>query len=189
MLGDMQLTTPRLVLREFVADDWLATNEYERIPEVVRYASHGVRSLEASRQRVLDSMQAAEASPRVLFDLAITLAGHGPLIGRCGFGREGHELAVGELWFIANPQWWGRGYVTEAMREVVRFGFEELGLRRFFGNCDPRNPASARVMERLGMVREAHLRENAWYQGEWTDAWIYGLLRREWEALPQRSTS
>jgi RimJ/RimL family protein N-acetyltransferase len=180
MMGPMQLSTPRLVLREFVADDWVATNEYEREPQVVRYVPHGVRSLEQSRQRVLDSMEAAKASPRVLYDLAITLEGQ--LIGRCGFGREGHELLVGQLWFIAHPQWWGRGYVTEAMEEVVRFGFEEVGLRRFFGDCDPRNAASARVMERLGMVREAHLRENAWYQGEWTDAWIYGLLRREWEA-------
>ena len=71
---------------------------------------------------------------------------------------------------------------VEAMAEVIRFGFAELELLRFWGEGDPRNPASLRVMEKLGMVKEGHLRHNAFIQGEWCDSVVYGLLREEWRS-------
>jgi RimJ/RimL family protein N-acetyltransferase len=65
---------------------------------------------------------------------------------------------------------------------MLRLGFVELGLHRIIGQCDARNTASARVMERLGMRREAHLIANEFVKGEWTDELIYAMLDREWKA-------
>ena len=64
---------------------------------------------------------------------------------------------------------------------MLRLGFEGLGLHRIIGRCDGRNAASARAMEKLGMRREAHLRENEIVKGEWTDEMVYAMLRSEWE--------
>ena len=83
-----------------------------------------------------------------------------------------------------DPNHHGHGYGTEGARLMLRLGFEVLGLHRIIGRCDARNTASARVMERLGMRREAHLIENEWVNGEWTDELLYAMLDHEWRALP-----
>jgi RimJ/RimL family protein N-acetyltransferase len=176
------LKTRRLALREVAETDLAAIHAYESDPAAVRYTLHGVRTLEEIRDDVRRSVAACHEEPRLLFDLAMTLAGDNRLIGRCGFRRSLPDPRVADLWFMANPRWWGQGYVTEAMTELIRYGFSDLGLHRFQGDCDPRNAASARVMEKLGMVREGHLRENVFAQGEWCDSWVYGILRPELSA-------
>ena len=71
---------------------------------------------------------------------------------------------------------------AEAATELLRLGFEDLGLHRIVGRCDGRNEASIALMDRLGMRKEAHLKENEFVKGEWTDELIYAILRREWQA-------
>jgi len=77
---------------------------------------------------------------------------------------------------------WGAGYMLEAMRGLVRFAFEEMQLRRLEAEIDPRNAASAKLLERLGFVREGLLRQRWDLKGEVTDSGLYGLLRAEWAA-------
>jgi RimJ/RimL family protein N-acetyltransferase len=79
-----------------------------------------------------------------------------------------------------HPDHQGHGYATEATGLVLRLGFEELGLHRIVGRLDARNVASAGVLERLGMRREAHLRENEFVKGEWVDELVYAMLASEW---------
>jgi RimJ/RimL family protein N-acetyltransferase len=178
----MLLTTGRLVLRELVAADWAAIHEYESDPAAVRFTWHGVQTAEQTQERIRLAVEAAKAQPRLIYDLAMARANDGRLIGQCGFSRGQPELRLAELWFIIHPRWWGQGYATESTTELIRFGFSELDLHRFWGDCDPRNPASIRVLEKLGMTREGHLRQNALVQGEWCDSLVYGLLRSEWSA-------
>ncbi len=86
----------------------------------------------------------------------------------------------GEIGFIVSPAYQGHGLAMEAAE--VGLGFDGLRLHRMFGRCDGRNLSSARLMERLGMRREAHLVENEYVKGEWTDELIYAMLDREWQA-------
>ncbi len=65
---------------------------------------------------------------------------------------------------------------------LLSLGFEEMKLHRIVGRCDARNTASARLLERLGMRREAHLVQNEWVKGEWTDELIFAMLDGEWAA-------
>jgi RimJ/RimL family protein N-acetyltransferase len=104
------------------------------------------------------------------------------LVGRAGLAckDQGRQAMI---WYLLDPAVWGRGYATEAARALVAFAFEGLGVRRVYADVDPRNGASARVCERLGMRREAHFVEDVEVRGEWCDTAIYALLAREWAAV------
>ena len=80
------------------------------------------------------------------------------------------------------PEHQGRGYATEAVRLLLTYLFSERGKHRIAAYCDPRNAASAALLERLGMRREGHLRESTWAKGEWTDDLVYALLPDEWQS-------
>ena len=177
------LRTERLVLREFAPDDWEALHAIESRPEVARYQSFAPRTPDESRLYVREAIHGAADDPRLTYDLAVAIASEDRLIGRCGLGISDAEPREAMLWYTLHPDEWGRGYTTEAARAIVDFGFRMLGLHRIWADCDPANVASWRVLEKLGMRREGHLRENAWVKGEWVDSLIYAILDRDWAAL------
>jgi aminoglycoside 6'-N-acetyltransferase len=87
-----------------------------------------------------------------------------------------------EIGWVLHPDFRGHGYGTEAARELVSLSFADLQMHRVWAQLDPRNTASAKLCERIGMLKEAHLRESTWFKGEWTDTAIYAILRSEWRA-------
>ncbi len=175
----MELRTPRLFLRELAESDAAAANLYERDPAVVRYQSHAPRSLEDSLAYIRRvHTETAASSPRRLFDLAVTL--DGSLIGRVGLNVTDPGSGQAALWYILHPAQWGHGYVPEAARALLDFGFAELDLHRVMVDTDPRNLASIRVAQKLGMRKEAHLIENIFLKGEWCDSLMFAILKREW---------
>ncbi len=177
----LTLRTERLLLRDFVDEDAPHANAYESLPEVVRYLERDVFTIEQTLAHMHKvRAETAAQSPRQLFDLAIVPDAVGHVIGRAGLHiqRPSHREAA--IWYLVHPAHQRQGYVTEAMRAVISYGFSTLGLHRMFADLDPRNANSVRMCERLGMKREAHLRENYWVKGEWCDAYIYGLLDRDW---------
>ncbi len=178
----MNLHAPRVGLREFRESDASLTHCYEREPHVVRYHSWEPQSFEQSLERVKSAIASSQETPRTVFDLAIIRAQDAHLVGRCGFKITDHEQREAMLWYVSDPNVWGQGYVTEAARALLAFAFEQLSLHRIFVDIDPRNTASLRVAEKLGMRREAHFVENAWVKGEWTDAIIMAILAREHHA-------
>jgi RimJ/RimL family protein N-acetyltransferase len=106
----------------------------------------------------------------------------GVLVGEVVLHYRSVEHSLGEVGFTLHPDHGGRGYATEAAAVMLELGFDGFGLHRIIGRLDARNDRSARVLERLGMRREAHLRENEWVKGEWTDEIVYAVLHREWAA-------
>jgi RimJ/RimL family protein N-acetyltransferase len=179
---DYPVRTPRLVLRPFTPDDLDALHDYHRLPEVTRYLYHEPRN-RAAVSVLLQGKIAASVLPGdgKALCLAAELAGTGQLVGDCTLFWLSQAHQQGEIGFVFHPAFQGRGLATEAAAALLRLGFEGLGLHRIIGRCDGRNRASAMVMERNGMRREAHLIENEFVKGEWTDELIYAILRREWE--------
>ncbi|MDX6503720.1 MAG: hypothetical protein QOE29_845 [Gaiellaceae bacterium] len=98
----------------------------------------------------------------------------------CGLTLVSEQHRLGEIGFVLHPDHQGHGYATEAARELLWIAFEGLRLHRVIGRCEARNDGSARVLERLGMRREAHLVENEWVKDEWQSELVYALLDREW---------
>jgi RimJ/RimL family protein N-acetyltransferase len=181
----VQLATERLILRELVDDDWRAIFEMESDPDVVRYLTKEAQSEDEASNYVQHMRFSAHEVPRMVFDFAITVRGDDRLIGRCGMRRSASEPREAMLWYVVAPAHQGRGYACEAARAVLGHAFDDLGLHRVYADADPRNPASIKVMEKLGMRREAQLVENVWIKGEWCDSLIYARLRREWAASPK----
>ena len=104
------------------------------------------------------------------------------LIGEVMLRLASEVSRQGEIGWSIHPDAQGRGYATEAAREMLRLGFENLGLHRIVAECDPRNEASIRVMEKLGMRREAHHLEAMFLKGEWVGSMVYAILASEWRA-------
>jgi RimJ/RimL family protein N-acetyltransferase len=181
----MRLETERLVLREFVEDDWRALHAIESLADVNRYQGYDAHTEEYSKSYVAKCIASAAESPRLVFDIAITLrSDEHTLIGRGGIRRTKDELRVGEMWVVLAPDQQKQGLVFEAARAMMSHAFDELGMHRLYGDCDPRNAPSARLMERLGMRREAHFVQNVFIKGEWCDSLIYAVLASEWKRDP-----
>ncbi len=125
---------------------------------------------------------AAAFAAREAFRFAIVLNETGRVIGDCGICRLHWGNRRGEVGYALHPAHWGRGYMTEALRALLAFGFEDLDLIRLEADVDPRNGDSSGCIERLGFQREGLLREHWIVGGEVCDSVMYGLLRREWKA-------
>lgn len=176
------LRSARLTLRELREDDWRDAQVLDADPLVVRYQTNDVLDEAGTRAYLARSMEAARASPRRIWDLAITRTEEDRFLGRVGLDVHRPEHREAELWFTLRRDCHGQGLATEAVTALLDFGFGTVGLHRVYGDCDPRNVPSWRLMERLGLRREAHLRENYWLKGEWCDAFIYAVLEDEWRA-------
>lgn len=181
-----QLTTPRLVLRDFVFEDWHAVYRYVSDAEVVRYLVFPPQS-EAATQRYLERMIGyIHEQPRTRYFLAIVRQDTNDLIGGINLGLSGGELGEaqqGSFAYQLRRDAWGNGYATEALQAILRFGFQTLGLHRISDFCDPANHASMRVMEKVGMRREGHLIQNHYTKDQWWDSVLYAILADEWRAL------
>jgi RimJ/RimL family protein N-acetyltransferase len=114
--------------------------------------------------------------------MAVERQDSGVVIGWSSLHWASVTHSQGELGYVLDPAHHGRGFATEVAVALLGLGFEGLALHRVYGRCDGRNAASARVMERAGMRREAHLRENEFVKGEWTDELVYAMLAAEWSA-------
>jgi len=176
----MMLNTDRLLLREFEEDDWRAVLAYQSDPRYLRYYAWDERPEEEVRAFVRMFVAQQEETPRWKYQLAIVLKEEGRLIGNCGLRRAAPGARVADIGYEIDPRYWGRGYATEAARAIVAFGFGELRLHRLWAACVLENTGSSRVLEKLGMRREGHLRENEWMKGRWWDTLLYGILDYEW---------
>jgi RimJ/RimL family protein N-acetyltransferase len=112
--------------------------------------------------------------------LAVDRVSDGAFIGWCSLNRWNPDYRSASLGYCFDDAAWGHGFATEAARALLRWAFDTLDLNRVQAETDTRNVASARVLEKLGFMREGTLREDCVVNGEVSDSWIYGLIRREW---------
>ena len=88
--------------------------------------------------------------------------------------------------FWIGMDWWGKGYATEAAQEVIRYGFEHLKLNRVYAHHMVRNPASGRVLEKVGMKREGLLRQRVRKWGVFEDVVLMAILNEDWNQSGKR---
>ena len=174
------LETPRLRLRALTPEDLDVFAALQADPQVVRYFGRPPLSREDCRRRLEDIATGIREGTSIRWGLA--LRDSGELVGSTGFWRwnQGHRWA--EVGYELAPSQWGKGLMPEALRATFRYGFEHMELHRVEAQLDPANKASVRVLEKLGFVQEALLRENWFHDGRFTNTPIYGLLRHEFEA-------
>jgi RimJ/RimL family protein N-acetyltransferase len=183
------IKTARLHLRLYTPQDLDDVYDIQSRPGVTRYLYWGPRNREQARislGKKIDSCKLIDEGDDLT--LAVVLPETGKVIGDVLLMWVSREHRQGEIGYVFHPDHAGRGYATEAAEVMLRLGFDGLGLHRITGRLDGRNTASARVLERLGMRREAHLVQNEFVKGEWTDEVVYGMLADEWRARQARRT-
>jgi RimJ/RimL family protein N-acetyltransferase len=176
----LPIETSRLRLRPFVPDDLVAFHAAQSRAEVHRWLYTEPRSLDEMRQVLERRIARARDAPESGVPLAVELATTGEFLGDVSLTLGPPEHRQAEMGFVFHPGHHGQGYATEAAAAVVALAFGAYDLHRVYGRLEARNLASARVLEKLGMRREAHLVENEWVKGEWQSETVYALLAREW---------
>jgi ribosomal-protein-alanine N-acetyltransferase len=176
----MELITPRLILREFQDADFPALRALETCPQT-HYYEKGIPSEDQTREYLRKVQDDAQKIPRTQIRLAVTLQSDGRLIGRVRLSLQFVEIREWEIGWALHPAEWGKGYASEAARRLADYAFKEQNAHRLVAFCHAGNAASVRVMEKLGMHRDGHLRETLWWHGSWSDEFVYAVLEREWE--------
>jgi RimJ/RimL family protein N-acetyltransferase len=181
----MRLETERLVLRDFVKDDWQRVLEYQSNPLYLRYYEWTERTPEAVQEFVGWFLAHQIQEPRIKYQLAVVLKSNNQLIGNCGIRMKEANALEADIGYELDPKHWNHGYATEAAHAIVDFGFSNFGLHRVWSWCVSDNVGSAQVLEKLGMRLEGHLRENEYYKGRWWDTLMYAILVDEWQMHKQ----
>jgi RimJ/RimL family protein N-acetyltransferase len=169
-----QLTTERLTLRPLTPDDFEAVHSWGSNPENVRYMSFGPNT-EAETKYFLENFVTAGR------DFAVVLSEAKTVIGSCGiYPDDANDTA--DLGWILHINHWKKGYGTELCGALIRYGFEDLKLRRIKAPCAAANYGSFRIMERNGMRREALHKKAHWARidKEWIDDAVYAILAEEY---------
>lgn len=189
------LCTDRLTLRPAIADDAEATWKYRQLATVNQWLVGSPADLDGYRRLF--------SEPARLATTVIVALGHGaaaPIIGDFMLRRDDAwaqldvadqaQNAHAELGWGLDPAHTGHGYATEAVHELLRYCFEDLGVRRVTANCFLDNEASWRLMERVGMRRELHaIQESLHRSGRWLDTVGYAILKDEWSAVQTTFTA
>lgn len=183
----MQIETQRLILREFREDDAAAVLAYWNDPLYQRYYPEIDDRPAVVRELITMFVASQSEEPRRVWQLALTEKRGGRLIGNCGLRVNNPESGEGNIGYELDPAFWGHGYATEAATAIVRFGFDGLRLHRIWAECVADNTGSSRVLEKLGMRREAHFREHQYYRRRWWDTLIYAVLAHEWRDPAEQS--
>jgi RimJ/RimL family protein N-acetyltransferase len=183
-MGGMSLPTPtlhtaRLLLRPSADADADALFALHSSPHVMRYWDAPPWSEHGRAERFIAACRQI-AYERTGARLAVDRTSDGVLIGWCSLTRWNPDYRSASLGYCLDYAVWGHGYATEAARALLQWAFDTLALNRVQAETDTRNLASARVLEKIGFVRQGTLREDCVVNGEVSDSWVFGLIRREW---------
>jgi len=170
------LETDRLVIRRFTPDDWQAVHAYTSDPATMHFLPEGVMDEVQTKTFVMEN------SGDQPYHVPVVLKPDGQLIGHFTF-HPWYSTRIYEIGWVIHPDYHGQGYATEAATSLLQHAFEHLNVHRIIATCQPENPASYRVMEKLGMQREGFFRQGIERpDGTWWDEYFYAILADEWFA-------
>lgn len=174
------LDAASLRLRPLERSDAEALYAIHSDPEVMKYSTIRPRSsVEQAHELVESSLAAMRAGRHLCFGIVPISAGR--VVGTCTLFHIYKASRRAEVGFVLGKRFWGRGYMTEALSALLDYGFSTLDMNRVEADTDPRNLAAARLLERLGFIKEGLLRERWIVDGAKSDSAMDGLLRNAWK--------
>lgn len=175
------LETGRLTLRGMRVSDAPDMYAYASREDVTRYLLwQPHRSMSYTRDYLTYVGQRYRTGD--FFDWALVCRADGRMIGTCGFTSFDFAASSGEIGYVLNPDYSGQGLATEAVREILRFGFERLGLHRLEARFMRGNDRSRRLMERVGMQFEGWARDAIRVQEQYRTVGTCAILEQEWRS-------
>ncbi|GGH81097.1 RimJ/RimL family protein N-acetyltransferase [Pullulanibacillus pueri] len=171
------LNNERLYLREFNESDWVGVHRYASQDIVSKYQVWDSNSEEETKTFVNQILKDKLKKPRTRYVFAIIIKKDDALVGAGEINIRDFLNKSGDIAYIVNPMYWGKGIATEAAKMLIGFGFEKLNLHRITAYCNPDNLGSKRVLEKAGLTQEGKLRENLLMKnGDWRDSLVYSIL-------------
>jgi ribosomal-protein-alanine N-acetyltransferase len=171
------LITPRLFLRRLTTDD--ADNMFimRSNKSTMRYVP---RPLAKEKKDVLEIIERINTNidNHQGINWVLELKESKQFVGLIGYHRIEPENHRAEVGYMIQKQHEGNGYSTEALKEVVKYGFNEMKLHSIEAVIDPENSASEKILKKCGFVKEAHFRENEFWEGKYIDSAVYSLLNK-----------
>lgn len=177
------LETERLHMRPLGVEDFDAFYSYGSVPENMTYMIFGPYTKETAKGYLEMVENWWREEPPKIYEFAVALKETEQMIGNCGLYLDDERRSTGMLGWCFHRDHWNRGYATEAVKAIMKFGFEDLDLHRIHAECNADNLASAKVMEHVGMRREGHFINNRFDRvGDkkmWYSEFFYGILKDE----------
>ncbi len=173
----MNLTTPRLLLRELAWSDLVDIHRLHTYPEVAQFNTLSIPKDQAVTREVMrPTIENAAEATRTHYGWTIRTAYGNLFIGEAGLNLSAPRQRRGEIFYKLLPEHWGRGYATETAQALLKFGFDGLKLHRIEAGAATENHASVRVLEKIGMTREGIGRKILPTPGGWRDNYRYAIL-------------
>lgn len=176
------LETPRLLLRKVVMGDAPDLYAYGSDPEVAKHVLWEAYRSESEARMYVRYLQRQYRADQPS-SWGIVHKQDDRVVGTIGFMWWNHDHHSAEVGYSLSRAYWNQGLMSEALREVLHYGFDTMGLHRIEAQHEWDNPASGRVMEKAGMRREGHLRGRLYNKGRYADVVLYAILREDWRAL------
>lgn len=180
VFDSIPIHTERLTLRPFHHSDARDLFDMYSDPKVMRFwSSPPWGSIDQAHETIARGIEAFKNGEYLCLILERTEDSR--LLGQCTLFKFSESCRRAEIGYCLASRAWRNGYMNEALRALIGYGFEQLNLNRIEADIDPINEASVKTVERLGFVREGLLRERWIVNGETSDSVIYGLLRKDWQ--------
>lgn len=169
------MKSERLTLRAYRPNDagW-AFRLYSR-PDISRYLLDNAWTEATAREKVAQRQSHTDLNGPAAA-VALVIEHRMAAIGDVALWLPDTDRRVAEIGWVLDPNYGGRGFASEAVNATLRLAFDHYHLHRVSAQMDARNNPSAALARRVGMQHEAHLRQNWWSKGEWTDTLIFGML-------------
>lgn len=168
------LETEHLIIRNFVKEDLKEVLEYTSDPEVMRYLPESTFTKEDAEEFISKNINEKTE------EFAVILKSENKVIGHIIFHPWYEPFKTWEIGWVFNKEYHRKGFASEAASKFLEHGFETLNLHRIIATCDPRNTASYKVMEKIGMRREGRNIKSVNINNEWLDEYFYAILDEEW---------
>ena len=171
------LESERLLLRQITPDDVNEIFALRSNPETMKYIPRPLATTKDDAMGHIKMIQDKIVSNEGI-NWAITEKGNPKMIGIIGHYRIRWEHFRSEIGYMLLPEHQGKGIITEAIQLLVDYGFNEMKMHSLEAIIVPENTASARVLEKNNFVKEAHFKENEFYDGKFLDAVVYSILNK-----------
>ncbi|MFZ4670594.1 MAG: GNAT family N-acetyltransferase [Flavobacterium sp.] len=174
------LETKRLLLRRIDENDIAEVLALRGNPETMKYIPRPLAKTEEDALAHINMIN-EKIDTNIGINWGITIKRNSKIIGIIGHYRIQPENHRAEIGYMSLPEYHGKGYITEAIKAVVEYGFEQMNLHSVEAIIDPENIASERVLQKNGFIKEAHILENELWEGKFWDTVIYSLLKRNFK--------
>jgi RimJ/RimL family protein N-acetyltransferase len=180
-MANLPCTYGRLLIREFAPDDRPSLLPFAEDPTLLHFMLFSLGNEKEINGFLEMAQTEAKKENRMEWHLALEDKVTGCFLGSVALMKEKEAPCSAELGYWFKREAWGKGYATEGSRFMLHLGFRVLGLHRIWGKCHVKNPASARVMEKLGMKFEGCIREHVWMRDHYRSSKIFSMLENEYD--------